>query len=105
MKKTFLISLWRTYENIRKIATVQEDDYTNDCSVGYDYFKKYKMIAIDLGEQQAIDADPKAIQHQFYCKSRKYFMNIFHYLRSERNYILDFPQGTVKVLQFYFVLI
>ena len=30
----------------------------------YTYFKKYyKMIAIDLRKQQALDADPKAIQH------------------------------------------
>ena len=30
---------------------------------GYNYFKKhYKMIAIDLSKQQALDADPKAIQ-------------------------------------------
>ena len=31
--------------------------------LGYNYFKKhYKMIAIDLSKQQALDADPKAIQ-------------------------------------------
>ena len=29
----------------------------------YSYFKKYyKMIAIDLSKQQALDADPKAMQ-------------------------------------------
>ena len=29
----------------------------------YTYFKNYyRMIAIDLSEQQALDADPKAIQ-------------------------------------------
>ena len=31
--------------------------------LGYNYFKKhYKMIAIDLSKQQALDADPKAIK-------------------------------------------
>ena len=29
----------------------------------YTYFKKYyKMIAVDLSKQQALDADPRAIQ-------------------------------------------
>ena len=51
-----------TYENIRKIATGQGDDYTTGCLLDYTYFKKYKMIAIDLSKQQALDVDPKAIQ-------------------------------------------
>ena len=52
-----------TYENIRKIATGQGDDYTTGCLLDYIYFKKYyKMIAVDLSKQQALDADPKAIQ-------------------------------------------
>ena len=52
-----------TYENIRKIATGQGDDYTTGCLLDYTYFKNYyKMIAIDLSKEQALDADPKAIQ-------------------------------------------
>ena len=39
---------FKTYENIRKIATGQEDDY--------------KMIATDLSKQQVLDADPRATQ-------------------------------------------
>ena len=52
----------KTYENIRKITIVQGDDYTTGCLLDYTYFKKYKMIAIDLRKQQALDAEPKAIQ-------------------------------------------
>ena len=52
-----------TYENIRKIATGQRDDYTTGCLLDYIYFKNYcKMIAENLSKQQALDADPKAIQ-------------------------------------------
>ena len=41
-----------TYENIRKIAIGQRDDYTTGCLLGYTYFKKYyKMIAVDLNTQ------------------------------------------------------
>ena len=52
-----------TYENIRKIAAGQGDDYTIGCLLDYSYFKdSYKIIAIDLSKQQALDADPRAIQ-------------------------------------------
>ena len=52
-----------TYENIIKIATGKGDDYTTGCLLDYQYFRdNYKMIAVDLSRQQALDADPRAIQ-------------------------------------------
>ena len=52
-----------TNDSIHKIATGQGDDYTTGCLLDYSYFKNYyKMIAIDVSKQQALDADPKAIQ-------------------------------------------
>ena len=52
----------KTYENTRKIATYEGHDYTTVCLLDYPYFKEnYKMIAIDLRKQQALDADPRAI--------------------------------------------
>ena len=55
---------FKTYENIRKIATGQGDYQTTDCLLNYPYFKEnYKMIAIDLSKQQALDADPRALHH------------------------------------------
>ena len=52
-----------TYDNIRKIATDQGDDYVTGCLLDYPYFANtYKMIAVDLSKQQALDADPRAIQ-------------------------------------------
>ena len=42
----------RTYNNIRKIATSQGDDYTTGCLLDYNCLKKYyKMIAIDLNKK------------------------------------------------------
>ena len=56
-------SMSKTYENIRRIVTGQGDGYKTGCLLDYSYFKKnYKLIAIDLSKQQALDADPKAIQ-------------------------------------------
>ena len=51
-----------TYENIRKIAIGQGDDYTTGCLLDYPYFlDTHKMMAVDLSKQQALDADPRAI--------------------------------------------
>ena len=56
-------SMAKTYENFWKIATGQGDDFTTGCLLDYPYFKDhYKMIAIDLSKQQALDADPRATQ-------------------------------------------
>ena len=52
----------KTYDNIRKIATGADDDYTTECLLDYLYLKSYYLIAIDLRKQQKLDADPKAIQ-------------------------------------------
>ena len=48
----------RPYYNIRKNTTGQEDDYATGCLLDYHYFKEYyKIIAIDLSKQQALDAN------------------------------------------------
>ena len=53
----------KTYDNIRKIATGQGDDYTTGCLLDYPYFKTYyNLIEIDLSKQSTLDADPKVIQ-------------------------------------------
>ena len=45
---------FKTYENIRKIATGKGDDYTTGCLLDYHYFEeKCKMIVINLRKQQA----------------------------------------------------
>ena len=52
-----------TYENIRNICTGSGDDYTTGSLLDYPYFKdSCKMIAVDLSKQQALDADPRAIE-------------------------------------------
>ena len=90
-----------TYENIRKIATGQGDDYTTGCLLDYTYFKDYyKMIAVDLSKQQAVDADRKAIQQINFTANldRAGNTRIYFILEEAKETVLDFSQGTVKVL-------
>ena len=65
------------------------------------------MIAIDLNKQQALDPDPKAMQKINFTVNLSGNNNILIFLIIEetKENILDFSQWTVKVLQFYFVLI
>ena len=90
-----------TYEKIREIATGQGDDYTTGCLLDYAYFKNhYNMIAIDLSKQQALDPDPRAIQQLNFTANlyREGNTRIYFILEEAKETVLDFSQGTVKVL-------
>ena len=89
------------YENIRKIATGQGNDYTTGCLLDYSYFMDmYKMIAVDLSKQQVLDADPGAIQQINFTANldRDGDTRIYFILEKAKETIVDFSQGTVKVL-------
>ena len=89
-----------TNENIRKITTGREDDYTTGCLLGYAYFRDiYKIIATDLSKQQALDADLKAIQQINFTANLERAGNTetFFILEEAKETAFDFSQGTVKV--------
>ena len=58
------------------------------------------MIVVDLSKQQALDADPKAIQQINFTANldRAGNTRIYFILEEAKETIFDFPQGTVKVL-------
>ena len=82
-----------TYENIRRVCTGFGDDYTCGSLLDYPYVNDiYRMIAVDLSKQQALDADPRA------NLDRADNTRIYLILEEARETILNFAQGTVKVL-------
>ena len=99
-----------TYDNIRKIATSQGDDYTTGCLLDYNYFNEYyKMVAIDLRKQQALDANLKAIQQISFTGNLDGGRNtdgtmlhantvMFFIIEEAKETILDFSKAAVKVL-------
>ena len=96
----------KTREKITKIATGQGDGYTTGCLLDYSYFKEtYKMIAIDLSKQQALDADPRTIQQINFAANldRAGNTTMFFIIEEAKETVLDFSQGTVKslLLQFH----
>ena len=94
-------SMTKTHENIRKIARSQGDDSATGCLLDYSYFKDhYKMIAIDLSKQQALDADPRAIQQINFTANLDRLGNttMSFIIEKAKETVLDFSQGSVKVL-------
>ena len=90
-----------TYKNNRKFATGQADDYTIRCLLDYPYFiDSYKTIAVDLSRQQAFDADHRANQQINFTANldRAGSTRVDFILEEAKETILDFSQGTVKVL-------
>ena len=78
-----------------KLWQVNEDNYSTGCLLHYVYFQSYyKMIAIDLSKQQALDADSKATQQiNFTGNLDRTGNNVFHYWRSERNHYRFFTRN------------
>ena len=90
-----------TYENIRKVATGKGDNYATGCLLHYPYFRdNYKMIAVDLSRQKALDADPRAIQQINFTANLDSAgdTRIYFILKESKETKLNFAQGTVKVL-------
>ena len=77
------------------------EKFAAGCLLNYQYINDtYKMIAVDLSKQQALDADPKAIQQiNFFANLDRAGNTSFYFILKEaKETILDFSQGTVKVL-------
>ena len=90
-----------TYQNIRKIATGKGEDYTTGYLLDYPYFKdSYKMIAVDLSKQQALDAGPRTNQQINFTANlgRAGNTRIYFILEEAKETKQDFSEGTVKLL-------
>ena len=91
----------KAYYNMIKSSTGQLDQYTTGCLLDYFYFREhYKLIAIDLSKQPALDADTKAIQQLSFSENLDRVGNttMFFIIEEAKGTILDFSQGTVRVL-------
>ena len=71
----------------------------------YSYFKDhYKIVAIDLSKQQALDAAPRAIQQINFTANldRAENTTMLFIIEEAKETVLDFSQRIVKVLLIQF---
>ena len=92
-----------------KIA-IGQGDYMTICLLEYNCFNKcYKIIAIDISWQQALHADPKAIQQINFTENLAWEGNadttMLFIIEEANETIGKQKKETVKILQSYFVLI
>ena len=53
----------KTFEQIRKLTIGEDEDYTTEFLLDYEYIKNcYRLIAVDFSRQRQLDGDPRAIQ-------------------------------------------
>ena len=66
------------------------------------YFKDYRLIAVDLSKQKALDADPRAIQQIVFQGvvggTNNTKIRLYTILEQSKETILEFAKGTTKVL-------
>ena len=95
--------LIKQYDQVRKVSIAYGDDYATDCLLDYAYFKdNYKLIAIDLSKQKALDADPRAIQQIVFQGlvggENNTKIRLYTILEKSKETILEFAKGTARVL-------
>ena len=94
----------KQYDDIRKISIRQGDDYTTRCLLDSACFeKKYRLIAVDLNKQKALDADLTAIQQIIFTGKIKATEDntsviIYYILEKSKEAMLEFSKETTKVL-------
>ena len=91
----------KQYNEVRKISTGQGDDYTTCFLLDFAYFKDdFRLIAVNLSKQKALDADSRAIQQIIFTgQVDDEALKVFYILEKSKETLLEFAKGTTKVLK------
>ena len=85
------------FEKIINISRINE--HTTGNLLHYDYFKKYyKLIAIDLSKQQALQENEDLIQQINFIGRLTEAANVFIIIKKKENTILEFSQNLANVI-------
>ena len=84
------------YEKIIDIS--RNNEYKTGNLLDYDYFKKYKLIAIDLSKQQLLQENEDLIQQINFIGRLTEAANIFMITEKKEHTILEFSQNFANVI-------
>ena len=95
--------LIKQYDEVNKVSTGHGDDHNTGYLLDYAYFKdNYKLIAVDLSKQKALDADPRAIQQIVFQAvvggDDNTKIRLYTILEQLKGTVLEFYKGTAKFL-------
>ena len=92
-----ITDLVKQYEEIRKTATGQGDDYTTGFLLDYQYLKDhYNLIAVDLSKQKELDADSRAVQQIKFYGMLKTNSQVYTVLEKSKEKMLEFYKRTAS---------
>ena len=95
--------LIKQYDKGKKVFTGQGNGYTTGCLLDYAYFKdNYRLIAVDLSKQKALDANPREIQQIVFQEvvggADGTKIRLYTILEKWKETVLELYKGTAKVL-------
>ena len=97
--------LIKQHDEVRKTSTREADDYItgSGCSLDYANFKEnYRLIAVNLSKQEALDADLRAIQQIVFQRVSEGGDNtkirLYTILEKSKETVLEFYKPAARVL-------
>ena len=91
--------LIKQYDKVRKVSTGKGDDCNTGCLLAYAYFKdNYRIIAVDLSKQKALDADQQIVFQGVVGGAHNTKIRLYTILEKSKETVLKFNKGTAKVL-------
>ena len=90
----------KTEEEVKEkiIDVSRNNEYTTGNLLDYDYFKKYKLIAVDLSKQQVLQENEDLIQQINFIGRLTEAANVFIIIEKKENTILEFSQNLANVI-------
>ena len=91
------------YNKLLKMITGRSENYSTGCSLDYDYYiKDFNVVEIDLSHQAVLDSDPEINQqidfvYKLPSDNAAINYNLLTILEKEKQAVLKFSEGTVKV--------
>ena len=95
--------LIKQYDQVRKVSTGKGDDYTAGYLLDYVHCKdNYRLTAVGLSKENALGADPRAIQQIVFQGvvggDDNTKISPYNILQKSKEPVLEFYKGTAKVL-------
>ena len=93
----------KQYDEVRKVSAGHGDDCTTGSLLDYAYFKdNYRLIAVDLSKQKALDAEPTAIQQIVFQGvvggDNNTKIRLYTILKQSKETMLEFYKKATKLL-------
>ena len=91
MVEILMINQLMTQLNNKMKLEKYQQDYTTGCLLDFAYFEKnHRLIAVDLSQQKALDADSRAIQQIIFTDNASADVIVYYIPEKSNETILEF---------------